>query len=212
VPPRPIRQLRDFTRYRIDLVEVETAEKNRVEKLLEDACIILSVVASDIFGVSGRAMMAALIAGERDHRVLAEMARTRMRVKIPPLVEAFTGHFDDHHRFLLAQVLARIDGVDGDIALDAQIETLLAKSVCLPDAAPGVVDAMVPHRSMTGRRRCRDQPRLRCQAVQRIPARCRRGHETRRLNRSADHRCRCARCPIRRVGRPIAQARRGSRS
>jgi transposase len=126
VPPRPIRQLRDFTRYRIDLVEVETAEKNRVEKLLEDACIILSVVASDIFGVSGRAMMAALIAGERDPRVLAEMARTRMRVKIPQLVEAFTGHFDDHHRFLLAQMLARIDGVDADIALDAQIETLLA--------------------------------------------------------------------------------------
>ena len=63
VPPRPIRQLRDFTRYRIDLVAARTAEKNRVEKLLEDACIKLSVVASDIFGVSGRAMMAAMIAG-----------------------------------------------------------------------------------------------------------------------------------------------------
>ncbi len=126
VPPRPIRQLRDFTRYRIDLVGVRTAEKSRVEKLLEDACIELSVVASDIFGVSGRAMMAALIAGERDPKVLAEMARTRMRVKIPQLVEAFTGHFDDHHRFLLAQMLARIDGIDADIAvLDTQIETLL---------------------------------------------------------------------------------------
>ena len=142
VPPRPIRQLRDFTRYRIDLVGVRTAEKNRVEKLLEDACIKLSVVASDIFGVSGRAMMAALIAGERDPQVLAELARTRMRVKIPQLVEAFTGHFDDHHRFLLAQMLARIDGIDADIAvLDAQIETLLAPfapAVERLDEIPGI--------------------------------------------------------------------------
>ena len=123
VPPWPIRRLRDLTRYRVDLVAARTAEKNRVEKLLEDACIKLSVVASDIFGVSGRAMMAALIAGERDPKVLAEMARTRMRAKIPQLVEAFTGHFDDHHRFLLSQMLARIDGIDADIAvLDAQIE------------------------------------------------------------------------------------------
>ena len=68
VPPRPIRKLRDLTRYRVDLVGTRTAEKNRVEKLLEDACIKLSVVASDIFGVSGRAMMAALIAGERGSR------------------------------------------------------------------------------------------------------------------------------------------------
>src|SRR5215204_2161214 len=89
VPPRPIRRLRDLTRYRVDLVGARTAEKNRVEKLLEDACIKLSVVASDIFGVSGRQMMAALIAGERDPKVLAQMARTRMRVKIPQLVEAF---------------------------------------------------------------------------------------------------------------------------
>ena len=127
VPPRPIRQLRDLTRYRTDLVGTRTAEKNRVEKLLEDACIKLSVVASDIFGVSGRQMMAALIAGERDPKVLAEMARTRMRAKIPQLVEAFTVDFDDHHRFLLAQMLARIDGIDADIAvLDAQIETHLA--------------------------------------------------------------------------------------
>jgi transposase len=127
VPPRPIRRLRDLTRYRVDLVGTRTAEKNRVEKLLEDACIKLSVVASDIFGVSGRAMMAALIAGERDPKVLAEMARTRMRVKIPQLMEAFTGHVDDHHRFLLAQMLARIDGIDADIAvLDAEIEAHLA--------------------------------------------------------------------------------------
>ena len=108
----PIRRLRDLTRYRVDLVAVRTAEKNRVEKLLEDACIKLSVVASDIFGVSGRAMMAALIAGERDPKVLAQMARARMRAKIPQLEEAFIGHFDDHHAFLLAPMLARIDAID----------------------------------------------------------------------------------------------------
>jgi transposase len=71
VPPPEIRRLRDLTRYRADLVGVRTAEKNRVEKLLEDAQIKLSVVASDIFGVSGRAMLAALVAGERDPKVLA---------------------------------------------------------------------------------------------------------------------------------------------
>lgn len=142
VPPRPIRQLRDLTRYRIDLVQTRTAEKNRVEKLLEDACIKLSVVASDIFGVSGREMMAALIAGERDPAVLADLARTRMRGKIPQLQEAFTGHFDDHHRFLLEQMLARIDGIDADIAvLDAQIEAHLAPfahAAARLDEIPGV--------------------------------------------------------------------------
>jgi transposase len=127
VPPQPIRKLRDLTRYRIDLVGVRTAEKNRVEKLLEDACIKLSVVASDIFGVSGRAMMAALIAGERDPKVLAQMARSRMRTTIGLLEEAFNGHFDEHHRFLLQRMLDRIDGIDADIAaVDEQIEAYLA--------------------------------------------------------------------------------------
>jgi transposase len=93
VPPADIRRLRDLTRYRIDLVGVRTAEKNRVDKLLGDACLKLSVVASDIFGVAGRAMLAALIAGERDPKVLAELARSRMRIKIPRLEEAFAGLF-----------------------------------------------------------------------------------------------------------------------
>src|SRR6266849_3744611 len=110
VPPPPIRRLRDVSRYRADLVAARTAEKQRAEKLLEDACIKLSVVASDIFGVSGRAMMAALIAGERDPKTLAQLARARMRTKIVRLEEAFTGHFDEHHRFLLARMLDRIDG------------------------------------------------------------------------------------------------------
>lgn len=142
VPPPPIRRLRDMTRYRIDLVGVRTAEKARVEKLLEDACIKLSVVASDIFGVSGRAMMAALIAGERDPKALAQLARSRMRTKIDRLEEAFNGHFGEHHRFLLARMLARIDGVDVDIAaVDEQIEAQLAPfaaAVARLDDIPGI--------------------------------------------------------------------------
>jgi transposase len=127
VPPPEIRRLRDLTRYRADLVGVRTAEKNRVEKLLEDAQIKLSVVASDIFGVSGRAMLAALIAGERDPKVLAQLARTRMRAKLGQLTEAFTGHFTDHHAFLLATMLGRIDQASADIAtLEAKIEEQIA--------------------------------------------------------------------------------------
>jgi len=122
VPPPAIRRLRDLTRYRADLVGVRTAEKQRVEKLLEDAQIKLSVVASDIFGVSGRAMLAALLAGERDPKALAQLARTRLRAKRSQLEEAFTGHFTDHHAFLLARMLGRIDQASADIAeLDRKI-------------------------------------------------------------------------------------------
>ena len=127
VPPPAIRRLRDLTRYRADLVPVRTAEKNRVEKLLEDAQIKLSVVASDIFGVSGREMMAALIAGERDPKVLAQLARRRLRAKLSLLEEAFYGHFSDHHAFLLETMLSRIDQASADIAeLDRKIEEQIA--------------------------------------------------------------------------------------
>jgi transposase len=127
VPPPPIRRLRDLTRYRADLVAARTAEKNRVEKLLEDAQIKLSVVASDIFGVSGRAMLAALIAGERDPKVLAQLARRRLRAKLSQLEEAFHGRFSDHHGFLLDTMLGRIDQASADIAvLEAHIEAEIA--------------------------------------------------------------------------------------
>jgi transposase len=126
VPPPAIRRLRDVARYRIDLVGVRTAEKQRVEKLLEDAQIKLSVVASDIFGASGRAMLAALIAGERDPQVLAQLARGRLRAKRSVLEEAFTGVFTDHHAFLLAKMLARVDELDADIAeLDHKLGELI---------------------------------------------------------------------------------------
>src|SRR5512143_2924932 len=142
VPPAPIRELRDLTRYRVDLLGERGREKNRVEKLLEDSGIKLSVVASDIFGVSGRAMMDALVAGERDPTVLANLARTRMRAKLADLREAFTGRFDDHHAFLLARMLAHIDALDADIAaVDVRIEELIvpfADAVTRLDAIPGI--------------------------------------------------------------------------
>lgn len=127
VPPSPIRRLRDLTRYRRDLVEACTAEKQRVEKLLEDAHIKLSVVVSDIFGVSGRTMLAALATGERDPKTLAQLARTSMRRKIGRLEEAFTGYFTNHHAFLLSTMLARVDAVTADIArVDTKIEELIS--------------------------------------------------------------------------------------
>lgn len=123
VPPPEIRRLRDLTRYRTDLVVTRTAEKQRVEKLLEDAQIKLSVVASDIFGVSGRAMMTALINGERSAQALAQLARASLRSKLAALEEAFTGHFTDHHAFLLKTMLGRIDAIDADIAaVDRRLE------------------------------------------------------------------------------------------
>src|SRR5215217_9354880 len=126
---RPLRSAGCGTRarYRADLVGVRTAEKQRVEKLLEDAQIKLSVVASDIFGASGRAMLAALITGTRDPEALAELARGRLRAKRSQLREAFTGHFSDHHGFLLHTMLGRIDQASADIAeLEAKIEAEIA--------------------------------------------------------------------------------------
>jgi len=142
VPPPAVRQLRDVTRYRIDLVGARTAEKQRVEKLLEDAQIKLSVVASDIFGISGRQMMAALIGGQTNPKALAQLARGRLHAKLEALEEAFTGHFTDHHAFLLATMLARIDALDADLAaLEAKIQEMIAPfaaAVDKLDEIPGV--------------------------------------------------------------------------
>ncbi len=142
VPPPQVRELRDLTRYRVDLIGVRTAEKQRVEKLLEDALIKLSVVVSDLFGVSGRAMMAALIDGERDPKVLAELARGSMRSKTDRLREALTGRFTDHHAFLLTRMLSRIDQVSADIAtVQDRIEVQIAPFapvVARLDEIPGV--------------------------------------------------------------------------
>jgi transposase len=127
VPPAEIRVLRDYTRLRVDLVEERTRHKQRVEKLLEDALIKISVVVSDIFGVSGRAMLDALIAGERDPEVLAELAVGRLRAKRFSLQEALRGRFDQHHGELLALLLDQIDALSAKIArLTERADELLA--------------------------------------------------------------------------------------
>jgi transposase len=142
VPPPPIRRLRDLTRYRSALIGERTREKQRVEKVLEDAGIKLSVFISDIFGVSGRAMLAALIGGQRDPRVLAEYARARMRRKIPALVEALTGRFGGHHAFLCRTMLAHIDALNATIAeVTTQIEAEMTPFQAIADrldTIPGV--------------------------------------------------------------------------
>ncbi|MGO9218606.1 MAG: IS110 family transposase [Streptosporangiaceae bacterium] len=124
VHPRPVRQLRDLTRYRRTLIRERTREKQRLEKILEDALLIkLSAVVSDIFGVSGRAMIEAMIGGQRNPRALAQLARGTMRNKTRILEEALTGHFDDHHAFICQMMLQRIDGLSAQITqLDARIE------------------------------------------------------------------------------------------
>ena len=109
VPPEPIRQLRDLTRTRTSITRERSREIQRLEKLLEDAGIKLSSVATDIVGVSGRAMIEALIAGERDVDQIADLAQRRMRIKIPQLTEALVGRFNEHHGFLARLHLDLID-------------------------------------------------------------------------------------------------------
>jgi transposase len=126
VPPEPIRQLRDLTRARTAITRERSREAQRLEKLLEDAGIKLSAVASDILGVSGRAMLEALIAGQRDPVVLADLARRRMRSKIPALTEALTGRFTEHHAFLTRVHLDLIDRHTAAIEdITARIEVVI---------------------------------------------------------------------------------------
>ena len=121
VPPAPIRELRDYTRLRIDLTRERSRYWQRLEKLLEDALIKVSAVASTLDTLSVRDMLEALIAGERDPRRLAGLARGRMKPKQAALVEALTGRFDDHHAELTRMLLDQID------ALAAQIGTLTTR-------------------------------------------------------------------------------------
>src|SRR3954470_22280604 len=126
VPPAPIRQLRDLTRTRTGLTRARGQEIQRLEKLLEDAGIKLSAVASDSTGVSGRAMLAALIAGQDDPAALADLAKRRLRSKIPELTEALTGRFTQHHAFLARLHLDLIDRHTTAIeALTERIEVVI---------------------------------------------------------------------------------------
>jgi|SRR5665811_2065708 len=117
VPPPPIRELRDLTRARTVITRERSREIQRLEKLLEDAGIKLSSVATDITGVSARAMLQALIEGQNDPAVLADLAVRSLRSKIPQLTQALTGRFSDHHRFMTALFLHRIDAHSADIGL-----------------------------------------------------------------------------------------------
>jgi len=115
IPPKPQRALRDLTRYRTKLVQERTRVVNRVQKLLEGANIKLASVATDVMGVSARAMLEEIAAGQTDPKLMAELARGRMRNKIPELEKALTGLVGPHHRFLLAKQLAHIDFLDEQI-------------------------------------------------------------------------------------------------
>ncbi len=126
VPPEPIRQLRDLTRARTAITRERGREVQRLEKLLEDAGIKLSAVASDILGVSGRLMLEALIAGDRDPAALADLAKRRLRSKIPQLTEALRGRFTEHHAFLARVHLDLIDRhTDALDQLTARIEVMM---------------------------------------------------------------------------------------
>jgi transposase len=116
VPPPEIRRLRLLTRYRLQLMGDRTRDSVRLELMLEDASIKLTSVASSVTTVSARAMLAAMIDGERDPAVLADLARTRMRRKIPELTEALTGHFNDNHAQLAQSMLARLALVERALA------------------------------------------------------------------------------------------------
>jgi transposase len=126
VPPKPIRQLRDLTRYRRKLVESRSAERNRLLKVLETANIKLSSVASDVFGVSGMLMLEKLAEGKATPAEMAELAKGRLREKIAELEPALEGRMEEHHRYLLQLQLRRLRDLDQDLKqLDSRIQAKL---------------------------------------------------------------------------------------
>jgi transposase len=115
VPPRPVRELRDLTRHRAQLTAEHTRVANRVHKLLEDTNIKLGAVASDVLGVSGRAMLRAMLNGEEDAGKLAELALGRLREKIPQLRLALEGNCTEHHRFMLRRLLSHLNYLETQV-------------------------------------------------------------------------------------------------
>lgn len=142
VPPPPVRELRELTRYRKTQVVMRAQEIQRLDKVLQDAGIKISSVASSVLGKSTRAMIEALIAGERNPAVLAEMAKARMRSKIPALTEALVGRFAAHHGAVARVILDHIDFLDTTIArLDDEVASRLGPfegAVALLETIPGV--------------------------------------------------------------------------
>jgi transposase len=143
VPPAPIRDLRDLTRYRKRQIEDRAQEVNRLYRVLEDAGIKLASVLTDVMGVSGRAMVAALLEGQSDPATLADLARGRLRRKLPALREALQGQFRAHHAFLVTHILAKVDFLEETIQhltaeIDAQLrpfEPAIARLMTIPGVA-----------------------------------------------------------------------------
>jgi transposase len=142
IPPAPVRDLRELTRYRKTLVQARTDEVNRLQKVLEGANLKLAAVVSDVLGLSSRAMLAALLSGEQDPEVLAELARGRLRAKLPALRRALEGRVKPHHLALLGHLLAHIDFLEDSIAqVQEEIERCQApfrQAVALLRTIPGV--------------------------------------------------------------------------
>lgn len=143
VPPKPIRELRSLTRYRKAQISERQREANRLHKAIEDTGIKLDCVITDILGVSGRAMLDALVAGTTDPELLAELAQGRMRAKIPALREALEGRFCAHHSLLIGAILAHLDFLDEQIellskAIEAKLGPLGEAAVGLLCTIPGI--------------------------------------------------------------------------
>jgi transposase len=142
IPDRPQRELRELTRYRTSLIRERAAEVNRVQKVLEGANIKLAAVATDVTGVSSRAMLAALLGGSTDAAAMAQLARGKLRAKIPQLEQALVGHVGAHQRFMIAQQLVHIDTLDEIIArVSAEIAERLhpfEEEIALLDSITGV--------------------------------------------------------------------------
>jgi len=142
VPPAPIRDLRELTRYRKHQTRDRAREVNRLHRVLEDAGIKLSSVATDVMGASGRAMLTALLHGTTDPAVLADLAKGKLRKKLPALRHALAGRFRGHHGFLIGQILAKVDFLDETIAtLTEEIDHLVAPfepMVAKLDTIPGL--------------------------------------------------------------------------
>ena len=143
VPPKEIRELKNLTRYRKRQIQERAEEGKRLEKVLQEAGIKLSSVARPVLGASGRAMIEALLSGTTDPKVLAELAKGRLRKKIPKLEEALEGNFSSHHAFMVGNILAHIDYLEESIArLSEEIERVIAplceEEVALLSTIPGV--------------------------------------------------------------------------
>ncbi len=142
VPPKEIRELRNLTRYRRSQIQERTREAQRLDKILQDAGVKLSSVASDILGKSGREMLRALVSGTKDPEVLAELAKGRLRKKIPELRRALEGRFSRHHAFIIGKILAKLEYLEEVISeLSDDIEKVIApfcREVELLDTIVGV--------------------------------------------------------------------------